>query len=154
VPTVPVAVKVSGEPVRDPLVAVSVFVPAVVPRIQLPTVATPLESVVAVAPVIVPPPDATANVTLTPLTGASVESVTITLGSMVTAVPAVTDWPSPACFTTCVASPATGATSNTKLRARAVTRKIQFCFFMLYTRNYVFFCRLTSVEISICIPTQ
>src|SRR5207247_694401 len=53
-PSAPVAVKVSG---LSPLeVAVSVFVPAVVPSVQLPTVAIPLAFVVWLAPVIVPPP--------------------------------------------------------------------------------------------------
>ena len=60
----PVAVKVTGEPVRPVLVALSVFVPAVVPRVQLPTVAMPEAFVVAEPPVIEPPPDATAKVTV------------------------------------------------------------------------------------------
>ncbi len=44
---IPVAVKVSGEPVRPPAVAAKVLVPAVVPSVQLPTVAIPLASVIA-----------------------------------------------------------------------------------------------------------
>ena len=91
VPAVPVAVKVNGEPVRDPLVAVKVFEPTVVPKVQLPTVAIPLTLVVADAPVTEPPPVATAKVTLTPLTGLLLTSFTITLGGVDTAVPAVAD---------------------------------------------------------------
>ena len=68
-PAVPVAVKVSGEPVRPGLVAVSVLAPAVVPSVQLPTVAMPDALVVADAPVTEPPPEATAKVTATPATG-------------------------------------------------------------------------------------
>ena len=55
-PAVPVAVKVTGEPVSEPLVAVMVFEPAVVPRVQLPTVAMPEALVVAEPPVSEPPP--------------------------------------------------------------------------------------------------
>ena len=90
VAAVPVAVKVTGEPVNVPFVAVSVFDPAVVPSVQLPTVAIPFALVVAVSPVTEPPPEATANVTFTPLT-ATVPFITITLGNMVTAVPTVAD---------------------------------------------------------------
>ncbi|HVN74204.1 MAG TPA: hypothetical protein VMT44_06405 [Methanoregula sp.] len=90
-PAVPVAVKVTGDPVKEPLVAVSVLVPAVVPNVQLPTVAIPLESVVAEAPVREPPPEPTANVTVTPLTGLLLPSLTITLGGVATAVPATVD---------------------------------------------------------------
>ena len=45
-PAVPVAVKVTGLPESVPDVAVSVLLPAVVPSVQLPTVATPLPLVV------------------------------------------------------------------------------------------------------------
>ena len=84
------AVKVTGDPVSDPLVAVNVFVPAVVPNVQLVTVAIPLALVVtAVVGLTVPPPLATAKVTLTPLTGLLLASVTITLGAVATALPAV-----------------------------------------------------------------
>jgi hypothetical protein len=88
-PTVPVAVKVSGEPVNDPLVAVSVLLPGTGPRVQLPTVAMPLALVVALPPVILPPPVATAKVTGTPETGLFSVSRTRTLGAVVTAVPTV-----------------------------------------------------------------
>ena len=46
VDAVPVAVKITGDPVSDPLVAVKVFVPAVEPRVQLVTAAIPFEFVV------------------------------------------------------------------------------------------------------------
>ena len=85
----PVAVKTIGEPVRPPLVAVSVLAPAVVSRVQLPTAAMPEALVVAEAPVTEPPPAAGAKVTATPATGAPSASVTRTLGALVTAVPAV-----------------------------------------------------------------
>src|SRR5205807_2646100 len=65
-PAVPVAVNVTGLPVRPAALAVRVLAPAVVPRVQVPTVAMPLEFVVCSAPVTLPPPDAGANVTLTP----------------------------------------------------------------------------------------
>jgi len=68
VPAVPVALKVRGEPVRLPLVAVRVLEPAVVPRVQLPTVAMPEALVVAEPPVSEPPPEPIAKVTPTPAT--------------------------------------------------------------------------------------
>ena len=49
--------------------AVSVLAPAVVPRVQLPTVAIPAAFVVAEAPVTVPPPETTVKLTTTPETG-------------------------------------------------------------------------------------
>src|SRR5207249_10737655 len=88
-PAVPVAVKVTGLPARPVDVAVSVLEPAVVPRVQLPTLAIPLASVVCSAPVTLPPPDAGANVTPTPCTGLLLASRTITDGGLATAVPVV-----------------------------------------------------------------
>ena len=90
-PTVPVAVNVTGEPLRLPLVAVSVFDPTVVPNVQLPTVAMPLPFVVADNPVPEPPPVATVNVTLTPETGLLFASFIMTLGADATPVPTVAD---------------------------------------------------------------
>lgn len=95
-PGVPVAVKVTGDPDSDPDVAVTVFEPAVVPSVHVPAVAMPLLFVVAFAPVMDPPPDATANVTVTPLTGLPAASVTRTAGDTLTADPAVADCPLPA----------------------------------------------------------
>ena len=106
-PAVPVALKVSGEPVRPALVAVSVFAPAVVPRVQLPTVAMPEAFVVAEPPVSDPPPAATAKVTLTPATGLPCASVTRTLGAVATAVLTVADSLLPPLMAIVVAAPAT-----------------------------------------------
>src|SRR5436853_1928928 len=91
-PAVPVAVNVTGLPDKVPELAVNVFEPAVALSVQLPTVATPLALVVWLAPVIVPFPGATANVTATCATGFPFPSFTITDGGDVTAVPAVADW--------------------------------------------------------------
>ena len=102
----PVAVKVTGEPVRLPLLAVRVLLPAVAPSVQLPTVAMPAALVVAEGPLAEPPPEATAKVTLTPGTGLPWLSVTMTLGGVLTAVPAVADWLSPALRAIWVAGPA------------------------------------------------
>ena len=82
---------VTGLPViPEPVtVAVSVLllVPGVGPRVHDPTVAMPEAFVVAVPPVTLPPPVATANVTCTPATGLLPASLTITDGSTPTAVP-------------------------------------------------------------------
>jgi hypothetical protein len=86
-PAVPVAVKVNGDPLKLPLVAVSVFAPAVVPRVQAGLVATPELSVVtAIVEANEPPPVATAKVTDTPLTALPCASVTFTDGAVATAV--------------------------------------------------------------------
>ena len=106
-PAAPVAVKVTGEPVSPGLVAVRVLAPAVVPSVQLPTVAMPEALVVAAAPVTEPPPEATAKVTATPETGLLLASVTSTLGAVATAVPAVAVWPLPADSAIWVAGPGT-----------------------------------------------
>ena len=79
---------VTGLPESEPDVAVSVFVPAVGLSVQLPTVATPLAFVVWLAPVSVPFPGVTANVTATPATGFPFASRTVTDGAGLTAVPA------------------------------------------------------------------
>jgi hypothetical protein len=87
-PAVPVAVKVTGLPVRPVDVAVRVFAPAVVPSVQDVTAAIPPALVVAgVVGLTVPPPDATAKVTATPATGLLNWSRTITEGGVATAVP-------------------------------------------------------------------
>ncbi len=65
---------------RLPALATSVLVPAAVPRVQLPTVAMPEAFDVWWFPVKVPPPVVTANVTVTPLIGLPVASLTITEG--------------------------------------------------------------------------
>ena len=88
---VPVAVNVTGEPVSPVLVAVIVFEPTDAPSVQEPTVAIPEPFVVAERLVPEPPPVATAKVTLTPETGLSLMSLTITLGFMATDVLTVAD---------------------------------------------------------------
>jgi hypothetical protein len=96
-PVMPVAVNVTGLPVRVPDVAVKVFVPAVVPRVQLVAAAIPLLPVItAVVGTTVPAPDATANVTLVPATGLLNASWTTTEGGVPTAVPTVALWLFPA----------------------------------------------------------
>ena len=82
--------KVTGLPARVPEVAISVFVPAVPPRIQLPIAAMPVPDVrTGSGPVVLPPPPVTANVTLVLATGLPYWSVTRTAGAVVTAVPTV-----------------------------------------------------------------
>src|SRR5690242_19903184 len=66
-PGVAVAVKVTGEPLRPPEVAVAVCAPAVSPRIHC-AVAMPLPFVIELG-VMEPPPLVTAQETVTPLTG-------------------------------------------------------------------------------------
>ena len=90
--------KVMGGPPNQ-LVALRVLVPAAVPSVQLPTMAMPEASLVALAPVTEPPPNCTAKVTGTPATGLSLSSTTSTLGGMVTGVPTCTVWPFPAFIT-------------------------------------------------------
>src|SRR5947208_16740594 len=60
-PAVPVAVKVTGLPVRPADVALRVLAPAVVARVQLPTHAMPCASVVSFGPVVVAFAGATAD---------------------------------------------------------------------------------------------
>src|SRR5438552_2739558 len=105
-PARPVAVNVSGLPVNPGDVAMSVYGPAVLPRVQLPTAALPVASVVWFAPVTVPPLVPGANVTATPATGLLLASRTITDGGMATAVPVVAFWPLPAFIAIWVAAPA------------------------------------------------
>src|SRR5947208_2605497 len=106
-PAVPVAVKVTGLPVSPVDVAVSEFGPAVGPKVHEVTSAIPLAfAVTGVVGVTQPPPDATANVTVTPATGLPVASCAITDGVTSTAVPAVAAWPSPALMAIWLAPPA------------------------------------------------
>src|SRR5947208_1051480 len=106
-PAVPGAVTVSGLPVSVPDVTVRVFGPAVGPKVHEVTSAIPLAFVVTgVVGVTEPPPDATANVTVTPATGLPFASCAITDGFTSTAVPAVDVWPSPALMAIWLATPA------------------------------------------------
>src|SRR5205807_8377763 len=85
-PAVPVAVRVTGLPVRPAAVAVSVLVPAVELKVQDVAAAIPSVPVVTgVVGVTVPLPAAAANVTATPETGLPLASLTITEGGGVTA---------------------------------------------------------------------
>src|SRR5207302_1837517 len=92
-PAVPVAVKVTGLPVRAPDVTVRVFRPAVALSVQLPTVAMPpapvLRAGVGVAARLPP-----AGVTRAPPPAPAppFASFAITDGGDLTAVPAVADW--------------------------------------------------------------
>src|SRR5438477_9508214 len=79
VPAVPVALKVTGLPLKPAEVAVSVFGPAVALSVQLPTVATPLALVSELPPVIVPFPGATANVTTSDAPTFELQSLTNTV---------------------------------------------------------------------------
>src|SRR5207245_5150789 len=106
-PATPVAVNVTGLPVRPVAVAVNVFGPAAVPSVQDVTAAIPLAFVsTAVVGLTVPPPVATAKVTATPATAFPLASFTITDGGMSTAVPTVAVWVLPAFTATWVAVPA------------------------------------------------
>ena len=106
-PAVPVAVKVTGEPLRPVFVAVRVFEPAVLPSVHVPAkVAMPSDPVVAVIVPLTEPPVPFAKVTLTPLTGLLFASLIITLGAIATAEPATADCASPAFTAICDAAPA------------------------------------------------
>lgn len=85
---VAVAAKVTGEPDSSIEVTVNVFKPALDPKVHDPTVAMPEEFVVALPPVIEPPPVSTANVTLTPATGMLFASLIMTEGAVETVDPA------------------------------------------------------------------
>ena len=93
-PAVPVAVNVTGLPDNPATAAVTVFVPAVVPSVQLVNVATPLPLVTTdagLAGAIAPPPFVSVNVTVAPLTPLPCASVTFALGGALTDAPACAD---------------------------------------------------------------
>src|SRR5207249_5948504 len=90
-PGVPSAVNVTGLPASPLDVAVSVLVPAVVLRVQLPTVAIPLPFVVWVPPVTLPLPAAGARDTTPLTTRHAAPSHTITCGSEETPLPSGAD---------------------------------------------------------------
>src|SRR5712664_641843 len=77
----PLAVNVTGLPVRPLVLAVSVFCPTSVPSCQPPTRATPAVSVTADPPVTLPLPEAVAKRTPTPDTGLLNWSRTVTAGA-------------------------------------------------------------------------
>jgi hypothetical protein len=105
-PAVPVAVKDTGEPVSPATVAVSVFAPAVVPKVQSGLLAIPALSVLtAFEDAIDPAPPLTLKVTPTPLTALPCPSVTTTEGAVATAVPTVALCELPPFMTMRVATP-------------------------------------------------
>src|ERR1041384_1244313 len=81
-----VAVAVNATGVNAPALADNPFAPALVPSVQLPTVAMPPAVVTGEAPVRLPPPEVTVKVTVTPATGFPNWSLTITDGAVATAV--------------------------------------------------------------------
>jgi hypothetical protein len=104
-------VKVTGEPVSPATVAVSVFAPTVVPKVQAGLVAIPALSVTtAPEDANEPPPLPTAKVTGTPLTALPCASVTTTEGAVATAVPTVALCRSPDRTAIRVAAPANTVT--------------------------------------------
>src|SRR5439155_885993 len=106
-PAVPVAVNVTGLPASPVAVAVSEFGPTVGPSVHEIASASRRAPVdIGVVGVTVPPPEATANVTLTPATGLPFASCTITEGGVATVVPAVADWLFPALTAIELAAPA------------------------------------------------
>src|SRR3954463_15375407 len=78
----PAALKVTALTEEPEIDAVSVLGPLVEPIVHAPTVATPLELVVAAAPVTDPPPLAMANVTGSPEIPFPDASFTVTLGAV------------------------------------------------------------------------
>jgi hypothetical protein len=91
VAVVPVAVNVIGLPVKEPEEAVTVFAPAVVPRVRV-AEASPVEVVITLVGLSVPPPAVTAKVTVVPETGLPLASVTLTVNGFTSACPALPDW--------------------------------------------------------------
>src|SRR5258708_35320873 len=91
-----VAVAANVAAARLAAVAVSVFDPATVPSVQLPTAARPEPSVFFVPPLTPPPPAPTANVTVTLSTGLPNSSLTRSVGRTGTAGCTGTAWESPA----------------------------------------------------------
>src|SRR5690349_14549936 len=85
----------TGLPTAPREVASSVFGPGDAPSVQAPTVATPFWSVTCVAPVTLPPPLPTLNVTCSPTAGPPPESRRMTDGATATAVPTTARCPSP-----------------------------------------------------------
>ena len=93
-PAVPVALNVTGDPDRPVDVAVTVFVPAVVPSVSV-VEAFPFDPVMAEVADREPPPAVMLNATLTPLTGFPLASFTITTRGLGSTVPTVPFWLSP-----------------------------------------------------------
>src|SRR5262245_12737078 len=104
----PVAVKVTGLPTIGPgpaTVAVRALAPGA--TVQDPTVAMPSTPVTGLAPLMIPPPTDTANVTCCPTSGVPAMSCTSTDGATFSGAPARPCCASPAFTTTEGADPAT-----------------------------------------------
>ena len=106
------AVNTTGGTVVPGKVAVSVLVPPAEPSVQLPTTAPPLESVVCVAPVTLPPPEVTVNCTDTPATGLAKASRTSTRGDVPTVADLAAVWLFPAATAAAAAVPGTAVALN------------------------------------------
>jgi hypothetical protein len=128
-PEHPLALNAAGEP-APAAVAESVFSAAGEPSTQLPSVATPLALVTAVAPVAYPPPLVTEKVTGTPARGWSARSRTSTEGAVGTADPAMAAWLLPP-FTTTVAAVATSIDRWPRTRfPRAFRSEVPFAWYV------------------------
>src|SRR5258708_34666019 len=112
-----VAVAANVAAARRAAVAASVFDPATVPSVQLPTAARPEPSVFFVPPLKPPPPEPTANVTVTLSTGLPNWSVTRSVGRTGTAVFTVTVGVSPAVLLGAAGAPGVAVA----LKVRGVT---------------------------------
>src|SRR5574341_2120782 len=107
--------------------ALSAFAPVTVPRVQLPTRATPVASVVGVAPATLPPPAVTAKVTPTPGTGLLSASRTTTLGAVANARPTTAACPSPSLMASEPGGPASAvapAVTNESANAAAIRARM------------------------------
>ena len=90
----PVAVNVTGLPDSVPEDAVTVLIPAELPKVSE-LDARPRIFVVVLVAVKVPPPETTAKVTFTPETGFPPESVTLTTNGRGSSRPMMPVWPDP-----------------------------------------------------------
>src|ERR1017187_280468 len=96
--------------------------PWVGPRVQPPRVATPFAFVVAVPPVMVPPPESTVKVTVAPATGLPAAFLTMTAGVTGTAAPGAACWPFPAITVTDAGVDAGGGEPVVGLELHAASR--------------------------------
>src|SRR5690606_31373284 len=101
--------------------------PGVLPTVQLPAEAWPVASVGAEATATLPPPPATAKVTLAPTIGFPLPSWSRTLGATATAPATVAVWASPAAFVR-VSVPTVGWTSNVAFPLTPPTRAMILAF--------------------------
>ena len=111
--TRPVAVNVIGLPASPVPFTVTAFAPTRVPSRQPPTLATPAESDTGAEFVMLPPPAATAALTVLPATGLPNWSTILTCGAMGTIVFTIADCKSPMILTMVVADPASPVAVNT-----------------------------------------